>query len=338
MKRRRDKRHGHSSRKSKKKIHEIIDLSEGGEPTSVAVPNSNEDSDSDEEANECPYCFEHLVSPKTSSKIFQCPKGHLMCGECKPKFNICPTCNEEMGTIRNRALEKLLSKKTRTAERRVTEAHSRTHCACPNAKEGCTFRVHSSKRSELEKHKNECMYQRCQCWFEDCAEQPLIKDMAQHLEVFHKTASSTTTNEMTGPIRHICEHAVKFPQITPKGGHMWPKLMHILTPIKSKPGGAKEKSSLLLFADRSYAGTVSIIVRALLPPGRCERDSYKIMIKSGKNKLVWTSTLYSIVRHRQYEKDKEVRLVLGKELVERFLQKTNSNSNTLTYSIQWWKN
>lgn len=41
---------------------------------------------------ECPVCFEYVLPP-----ILQCPSGHLVCSNCRPKLSCCPTCRGPLG-------------------------------------------------------------------------------------------------------------------------------------------------------------------------------------------------------------------------------------------------
>ncbi|XP_004711279.3 E3 ubiquitin-protein ligase SIAH1-like [Echinops telfairi] len=51
---------------------------------------------------ECPVCYDSVLPP-----ILQCKNGHLVCNNCRPKLDICPTCRVLLGSIRNLALEKV---------------------------------------------------------------------------------------------------------------------------------------------------------------------------------------------------------------------------------------
>ena len=50
----------------------------------------------------CPVCTQYMVPP-----ITLCVNGHNVCGICKPKLDVCPTCRDLFLGIRNEALEKL---------------------------------------------------------------------------------------------------------------------------------------------------------------------------------------------------------------------------------------
>jgi len=50
----------------------------------------------------CPVCTQYMVPP-----ITLCVNGHNVCGICKPKLDVCPTCRDLFLGIKNEALEKL---------------------------------------------------------------------------------------------------------------------------------------------------------------------------------------------------------------------------------------
>jgi hypothetical protein len=50
----------------------------------------------------CPGCTEFMVPP-----ITLCVNGHNVCGTCKPKLHVCPTCRDLFLGVQNEALEKL---------------------------------------------------------------------------------------------------------------------------------------------------------------------------------------------------------------------------------------
>jgi len=53
---------------------------------------------------ECPVCLE---TPR-SGPIYSCRKGHIICKECEPKLNQCPTCRDRHTDCRSLIAEKLL--------------------------------------------------------------------------------------------------------------------------------------------------------------------------------------------------------------------------------------
>ncbi|KJH52664.1 seven in absentia protein [Dictyocaulus viviparus] len=51
---------------------------------------------------ECPVCLEYMLPP-----YLQCQAGHLVCGNCRPKLQCCPTCRGPTPSVRNLGLEKI---------------------------------------------------------------------------------------------------------------------------------------------------------------------------------------------------------------------------------------
>ena len=58
-----------------------------------------------EDLTHCPVCMDWH-----RGDIFQCPEGHLLCGPCKAGLqnDACPSCRSPLGSIRARAVEKML--------------------------------------------------------------------------------------------------------------------------------------------------------------------------------------------------------------------------------------
>uniref|UniRef100_A0ACD5XDS3 Uncharacterized protein n=1 Tax=Avena sativa TaxID=4498 RepID=A0ACD5XDS3_AVESA len=86
------------------------------------------------------------------SQIYTCKNGHAACGNCCVSMsNRCPSCNEPIGDIRCRAMEKVLAGMTRP---------------CKYRKYGCTKVV---KFMEMRKHEEEtCPYGPYSCPFNGC--------------------------------------------------------------------------------------------------------------------------------------------------------------------------
>ena len=72
------------------------------------VEHLKRESSDDHKDSECTICFDDLMT-KTGA-ILQCPQGHTYCCKCYEKIGgapaKCVVCSVEMGTIRNRFMEK----------------------------------------------------------------------------------------------------------------------------------------------------------------------------------------------------------------------------------------
>ena len=55
---------------------------------------------------ECTVCYDEFDGP-----IYQCMNGHLVCCNCHPRCDMCPTCRSDTAFtrgIRNKALEAII--------------------------------------------------------------------------------------------------------------------------------------------------------------------------------------------------------------------------------------
>ena len=53
---------------------------------------------------ECPVC----LSPPTSTPIYRCDNGHILCNLCRDKVKICPECRIPLGNLRCLTSEKIV--------------------------------------------------------------------------------------------------------------------------------------------------------------------------------------------------------------------------------------
>ena len=118
---------------------------------------------------ECPVCFDYVLPP-----IFQCDSGHLICTNCKPKVQCCPSCRGPLGGVRNLAMEK------------VAET---VQFPCKYANSGCTLRMlHKAKRA----HEEVCEYRpySCPCPGTSCKWNGNLDLVLDHLLTAHKTITT----------------------------------------------------------------------------------------------------------------------------------------------------
>ena len=54
---------------------------------------------------ECPVC----LTPPTSTPIFRCDNGHILCKVCRRKLEICPECRIVLGNLRCLTSEKIVA-------------------------------------------------------------------------------------------------------------------------------------------------------------------------------------------------------------------------------------
>lgn len=118
---------------------------------------------------ECPVCFDYVLPP-----IFQCDSGHLICTNCKPKLQCCPSCRGPLGGVRNLAMEK------------VAET---VQFPCKYASSGCSLRMlHKAKRA----HEEICEYRpySCPCPGTSCKWSGNLDLVLDHLLTAHKTITT----------------------------------------------------------------------------------------------------------------------------------------------------
>ena len=118
---------------------------------------------------ECPVCFDYVLPP-----IYQCNSGHLICSNCRPKLQSCPSCRGSLGNIRNLGMEK------------VAET---IQFPCKYANSGCQERLlHTQKRT----HEETCEYRpySCPCPGTTCRWQGSLEEVLTHLLSAHKTITT----------------------------------------------------------------------------------------------------------------------------------------------------
>ncbi|KAI5630767.1 seven in absentia protein family domain-containing protein [Phthorimaea operculella] len=110
---------------------------------------------------ECPVCLEWMEPP-----MWQCRRGHLVCGRCRARLAACPVCRTGFSSVRNRAMEG------------VAEM-LRYPC-----RHGCGRDLQLRRRST---HEASCAARRYRCPAPQCETRPPIahKDLAPHFQSKH---------------------------------------------------------------------------------------------------------------------------------------------------------
>jgi len=118
---------------------------------------------------ECPVCFEYVLPP-----ILQCPSGHLVCSNCRPKLSCCPTCRGPLGNIRNLAMEKVAST---------------VLFPCKFSTSGCQFTMLHTDKGDHEEH---CEYRpySCPCPGASCKWQGPLEQVMPHLLNLHRSITT----------------------------------------------------------------------------------------------------------------------------------------------------
>ncbi|CAD6195424.1 unnamed protein product [Caenorhabditis auriculariae] len=136
----------------------------------TVVPSENCDSNAEVLAVfECPVCLEYMLPP-----YLQCQSGHLVCSNCRPKLQCCPTCRGPTPSVRNLGLEKIANT---------------MRFPCKFASSGCThifFHYEKIEHEELCEFRPYC----CPCPGASCKWQGALADVMDHLKRVHKSITT----------------------------------------------------------------------------------------------------------------------------------------------------
>ncbi|KAK0399037.1 hypothetical protein QR680_002878 [Steinernema hermaphroditum] len=120
-------------------------------------------------AFECPVCMEYMLPP-----YLQCQSGHLVCGNCRPKIQCCPTCRGPAPSVRNLVMEKIANT---------------IMFPCKFASSGCKGTFSHTEKVE---HEETCEYRPycCPCPGALCKWQGNLTDVMSHLMKVHKSITT----------------------------------------------------------------------------------------------------------------------------------------------------
>ncbi|XP_039294060.1 uncharacterized protein LOC111048207 isoform X3 [Nilaparvata lugens] len=113
---------------------------------------------------ECPVCLETIVPP-----IHQCRKGHPVCGMCRPRLNVCPTCRTRFTDTRNLLMEKVADM---------------MQFPCKNYVVGCAV---STALKDKVSHEMGCGYRQYSCIDRDCQWRGFKQELLVHCNKQHAT-------------------------------------------------------------------------------------------------------------------------------------------------------
>ncbi|CAI5449504.1 unnamed protein product [Caenorhabditis angaria] len=118
---------------------------------------------------ECPVCLEYMLPP-----YMQCQSGHLVCSNCRPKLQCCPTCRGPTPSVRNLGLEKIANT---------------VRFPCKFSNSGCALNFHHYEKVE---HEELCEYRpySCPCPGASCKWQGGLPDVMDHLKRVHKSITT----------------------------------------------------------------------------------------------------------------------------------------------------
>ena len=143
---------------------------------------------------ECPVC----LSVPRRPPIWQCDKGHMICGACRPQVVSCPTCRGKFSNghrlfFAERLLEKVPVSCRYSEEgcgvelvpgrmgRHEAECDFR-HVDCEHVGWGC--RVTCAKR-DMTKHADTCQYKPQSCLLPECKARVPKKFLMRHMAMQH---------------------------------------------------------------------------------------------------------------------------------------------------------
>ena len=110
-----------------------------------------------EESLICTVCLD----VPSSSPIYQCENGHLLCKNCWPKLNRCPSCQKRLTSNRNLLAEQMLEK-----------------LLIPCQNQGCEEKV--IMVSGQTKHDKDCLYLAFKCLIPNCEEITCKAKLIEH--------------------------------------------------------------------------------------------------------------------------------------------------------------
>ena len=103
----------------------------------------------------------------TSTPIYQCENGHLLCKSCKPQLKYCPICRKPLPITRNLLAEQSLEK-----------------LLIPCQNEGCGEKVLLAG-GQL-KHETKCIFAEIKCPIPECVKITCLAKLVEHFQNDHQ--------------------------------------------------------------------------------------------------------------------------------------------------------
>ena len=129
----------------------------------------------------------------SSSPIYQCESGHLLCNNCWPKLTKCPSCRKQLTPNRSLLAEQMLEK---------------IFVPCQN--QGCKEKV--CMGGGQINHDGDCLYAALKCLVPNCAEITCKASLIEHF-LTHHYVQSVSENKFSGRLM--------LPEGTKFESHFW---------------------------------------------------------------------------------------------------------------------
>lgn len=149
----------------------------------MAAKSANQQSDVLKELLECPVC---LRTP-TSTPIYQCKQGHLICRECRPRLTTCPVCRVHLDQMRSLLSEKVIEMLAQNLQKSplillICGFSFRLPNPCKFKAHGCT---QEWMKSELGSHELKCQFRLIKCGNLNCPEMFVYSHLLKHMSRDH---------------------------------------------------------------------------------------------------------------------------------------------------------
>jgi len=152
---------------------------------------------------DCPVCTEYMASP-----IKMCENGHSICGDCKERLTVCPTCRGTFVNVRNITLENLA-------------AAAIYPCKYQDA--GCKENFTLDERN---KHLSVCLYQSRKCPVSvilgvDCSWTGDLFHMLVHIRAEHANVIAKVPGHFNVIMLDLVRQRVYFQMLLVLGSFFW---------------------------------------------------------------------------------------------------------------------
>jgi hypothetical protein len=152
---------------------------------------------------ECPVCMEYMATP-----IRMCGNGHNICGGCKERLTVCPSCRGAFINVRNFTVEKIAA----------TAIYP-----CKNRESGCKETFTADDRNI---HLSVCLYQSRKCPLSimsevDCSWTGTLSDIAAHIRDAHAIRTAEVSGHFKVQLLDVVRQGTYFKLVLVLGEFFW---------------------------------------------------------------------------------------------------------------------